>query len=519
MVTIVSVEHSNNPVTSTELRQNSDPGSASYGANGSVFPEGREAAAVISALVDSIPLPTMILSKDLRVVSTSPSLRRLLHIEASIRGQDISDIDGLRAIRRMLQDSIEFLEPREVDIQLGNQRWFHVSTKPYRDHFDRIEGLIVTLSDVQELLENKRLFQEQRDLAHCILNRIAASVVLVDQFGCIMDVNTAFRSLARLKIADLRGWLLTDLVRNLWGEEDIADRMRILQSAEEGSSFVWEHAASHGQKRLCFTGHALRIDGKSISLLFIEDVTRIRYNQQQQTRLAAQLVSQTDEVMARFKATQAELQRLTEHLITSQEDERKRMARELHDDIGQRLSLLAISLHKLRYIDENNELKAITDNLDSINNDLRHISHQMHPVVLEQLGLVTALKTLVEEFGKAESMPVTFSTSGDLPPINESTSIVAYRVTQEALRNVSKHAGKTHVKVDVHQEEQTLVLNIRDDGVGFDEKALESGEMIGLGFTSMRERARLIRGLVTVTSQLGAGTQVTAHLPNPAVLP
>jgi signal transduction histidine kinase len=196
------------------------------------------------------------------------------------------------------------------------------------------------------------------------------------------------------------------------------------------------------------------------------------------------------------------------------EDDRRRVARELHDDIGQRLALLADDAARLRQ-----ELKvtdeAIRSRLDSLvqqardlGEDLRRISHAIHPSILDDLGLVPALRSLAEDFTRHTGLAadlLDFNIPGDLPV---ELGTVLYRITQEALRNVSKHAGIATVEISLVADRGEIVLIIADSGAGF-----ESASKTGLGLTSMRERAYLAGGTLRVISAPGKGTSVHVHLP------
>jgi signal transduction histidine kinase len=210
-----------------------------------------------------------------------------------------------------------------------------------------------------------------------------------------------------------------------------------------------------------------------------------------------------------------ELRGLTAHLFTAQEEERRRLARELHDDVSQRLSHLQILLHEIRadhYEKEDlQRIEQMRSEVESLNTDVRQMSRRLHSAILQDLGLSAALKALVHEFGERERMPVTFS-SQDLPETwSPGASTAIFRIAQEALRNVSNHAGRTHVKVTLAGLAGQLQLRVMDFGVGFD----QDGEAPrgGLGMISMRERARLAGGTLEVISALGQGTRVTATVP------
>jgi two-component system CheB/CheR fusion protein len=149
--------------------------------------------------------------------------------------------------------------------------------------------------------------------------------------------------------------------------------------------------------------------------------------------------------------------------------------------------------------------------IKAVNTDVRNLSHQLHPSILNDLGLPAALKELVDDFREHEKMFATYL--GTMVPENIPTesAIAVYRIAQEALRNVSKHAGKTHVKIMLEGVGPWLQLEVRDLGTGFDTE----GDMPrrGLGLVSMKERARIVGGSLVVKSALGEGTTVSLKVP------
>lgn len=211
----------------------------------------------------------------------------------------------------------------------------------------------------------------------------------------------------------------------------------------------------------------------------------------------------------------AELRELTQHLMEIQEQEREWIARELHDDICQRLSLLAILFQEVDCSgcspQDIERIHQAQKQIEALNTDVRQMSHRMHPAILSDLGLSVALKALVREFGEREKMPATHlnrNLPADWPP---EVATAIYRIVQEALRNVAKHAGKTHVKVILSGTPQGLQLKVMDFGIGFDLQTDISTS--GLGMISMQERARLVGDTLEVKSALGHGTTITVNVP------
>ena len=247
----------------------------------------------------------------------------------------------------------------------------------------------------------------------------------------------------------------------------------------------------------------------------IEDISLRREAERLIAREKEQLESEIAVAARKLSRTQEELRGLTAHLFTVQEEEQQHVARELHDDISQRLSLLEIALHEIDCKDCKSpvvsQLKAASDQVSALNNDVRSMSHRLHPAILADLGLPSALKALVTEFGEREQMPATYLSENLPESWPADASMTLYRIAQEALRNVAKHAGKTHVKVVLAGVSKSLQLKVMDFGHGFDSDAETPGR--GLGMISMQERARLVGGSLKVESSLGHGTTITADVP------
>jgi PAS domain S-box-containing protein len=215
--------------------------------------------------------------------------------------------------------------------------------------------------------------------------------------------------------------------------------------------------------------------------------------------------------------TKEELRSLATSLLTAQEEERRRVARELHDDIAQRLSLLEIGFAQFRkQVKESSapdraELNRLEQDIATLSGDVRRLSHQLHPAILDSLGLRVALKRLAEEFRSGRTHPVTYQADGvpDGVPLSIATAI--YRIAQEALRNIGKHALQASVSIRVTGTPGQLRLRIEDSGPGFDTAAMRGQG--GLGMISMQERTRLAGGSFRLHSQPGQGTTIQVEVP------
>jgi len=210
------------------------------------------------------------------------------------------------------------------------------------------------------------------------------------------------------------------------------------------------------------------------------------------------------------------LQDLTGKLLEAQEEERRRIGRELHDGLNQQLAMFAVELGLLaRQVPSKcPELAAAILNLrhraEGLSNDLRVITHQLHPSALEHLGLISALRSLCGEFSRFEGVRVWFSVEKEMGPVPSEIAICLYRIAQEALRNVVKHSESNVAWVRASESRDEIQLSIEDRGVGF---KLHNTPTAGLGLVSMQERVQIVRGKIHIQSAPDEGTFIRVFVP------
>lgn len=217
-----------------------------------------------------------------------------------------------------------------------------------------------------------------------------------------------------------------------------------------------------------------------------------------------------------------ELRDLTARLLTAQEEERRRISRDLHDDINQRLAMLVVQAESLESnlppsaSDCSKELRSIQDRLTELSDDVRHLAYQFHPSILDDLGLTVALQRLVDECAARANLQGTFDVSPAPQTVPQTVATCLYRIAQESLANVMKHAQASRVMVSLASTADAITLTVQDDGVGFDTQQLANSHR-GLGLISMAERLRLVRGTVTIDSIPHQGTRLYIKVPHAEV--
>ncbi len=217
------------------------------------------------------------------------------------------------------------------------------------------------------------------------------------------------------------------------------------------------------------------------------------------------------------KEAEQTLATVSGRLIEAQEEERHRIARELHDDISQRLALLSVELQGLTEVRPKSsaELRDRAEHLlersSQISSDIHALSHRLHSSKLDYMGAVAAMAGFCSEMTAQTGREIDFEHTDVPRSLPQDISLCLFRVLQEGLRNAVKHSGAQHFKVELREMPGAILLLIRDSGAGFDpEAAMKNG---GLGLISMRERVGLVKGTISITSKPLAGTEIRVHIP------
>lgn len=229
----------------------------------------------------------------------------------------------------------------------------------------------------------------------------------------------------------------------------------------------------------------------------------------------AAVIAERQETVAALSASYQRIQNLAGRLITAQESERARIARHLHDDVNQRLAAISIELSGLRRRFANtpdllDEVAALQELTFSLVDEIRELSHELHPAVLRHVGLVAALQRGCDEFGGQYGIPTRLEVR-EIDGVSHEIALCLYRATQEALRNVARHANARRVEVSLTRARRGVELRIADDGKGFDLQ--EVRRQAGLGLIDIDERVRLVGGSVSIDTQPGKGTVLIVRVP------
>ena len=232
-------------------------------------------------------------------------------------------------------------------------------------------------------------------------------------------------------------------------------------------------------------------------------------------------ITQRKQAEAALRMRKEEIRKLSHKLIHAAEDEKKRLAQDLHDEFGQVLTAFQIGLEMLRdqgrkeQNTHDQQCDRLLNMVQRLETDLRSICDQLRPVILDDLGLMETMRWHISQFVAIDdSFDVDFQVSGQ-QELSRELTIVLYRIFQEALNNIHKHASPSQVRINLDMKESQIELTIRDDGRGFENKLSDAADRTswGLGLIGMRERATAVGGDLSVVSGFGQGTIVRAILP------
>ncbi|MEY4526529.1 MAG: hypothetical protein RL768_248, partial [Nitrospirota bacterium] len=206
-----------------------------------------------------------------------------------------------------------------------------------------------------------------------------------------------------------------------------------------------------------------------------------------------------------LQQSREDLRALAGQLLTAQEEDRRRISRDLHDDINQRLAMLSMDLRqaeKDKFSDSQSlrsTIRVVSHQLTAISDDVRQMAYRFHPSILDDLGLVKAIRRQIDDFAARTGSKVSYVHRDPTTALPDELAISLYRIVQESLSNIARHAHASHVEIELICEDDLVSLSVHDDGTGFDQTQL-SKTGAHLGLLSMRERVRLAKGRFEIDS-------------------
>jgi PAS domain S-box-containing protein len=409
--------------------------------------------------------------------------------------------------RALFIDSVDQLTPQNSTSQIsyrvlqpdGSVVWLEKSARAFFDEQGKLLRMIGMVANITERKRAEQAQRESEDKLRLLLDSTAEAIYGIDlENRCTFCNLACLRALGYERIDEVVGKNMHDLMHH---------------TRADGSLFPVEECRVH---RVIRTGKG---DHAEEEVLWRTNGTGFpaEYWSHPQLRgeeVVGAVVAFVD--ITERKLAEAALASVSRRLIEAQEQERSRIARELHDDIGQRLAILAIKLTQLQQIPPNSSELAsrigeLQKQTSEIAADIQSLSHELHSSRLQYLGIATAMRAFCREFGEQQKVEIDCKIH-DLPVLlSPDISLCFFRLVQEALHNSTKHSGVRYFEVELWGTPDEIHLTVSDSGAGFDIDAAKASR--GLGLISMEERLKLLNGTLSIESQLQRGTTIHARVP------
>jgi PAS domain S-box-containing protein len=400
--------------------------------------------------------------------------------------------------RALFAASVSERTPENPDVQItyrmlgadGSVVWLEKTAHAFFDEDDRMVRMIGMVSAITERKRAEETLQESEEKFRSVFRDAGVGMVIVSPEGRYLAANRTF--------CDYLGYT----------EKELLDKtVQSVTFAEDWPSFSQRlsEALTGGRGFHRFEKRCLHKSGRVVCTESTASLIRSRDGK------PLYLVGEVLDVTNRREA-EAALSNINRRLIEAQEQERMRIGRELHDDVSQRLALLAVELEQLEHnpSEVQSRLRKLREETSEISDDVEALSHELHSSKLQYLGVVAGIRSWCKEFGERQNIEIDFrSDVATVLPFE--IGICLFRVLQEALHNIVKHSGVKRVDVRLMEQSNQVHLIVRDSGKGFAVESAMQGK--GLGLISMRERVRLVNGTIAIESKPMGGTTIHVRVP------
>jgi PAS domain S-box-containing protein len=377
--------------------------------------------------------------------------------------------------------------------------WARWEVRPWKTPEDTVGGILILAEDITRRKQMEEALCESEDKLRLLLDSTAEAIYGIDlEHRCTFCNPACLRTLGYERMDEVLGKNTHDLLHHSRADGTVfpVEECRVHRVTQTGEGF-------HAEDEVFW-----RANGTSFPAEYWS------YPQRRGQELVGAVVAFVD--ITERKLAEAALANVSRKLIEAQEQERIRIGRELHDDIGQRLALVAVELQQLHensiiLPDVRSRMGELQKQISEIATDIQSLSHELHSAKLQYLGIAAAMRGFCREFAEQQKVEIDFK-AHDLPsPLSPDISLCLFRVLQEALHNSAKHSGVRQFEVRLWGTSDEIDFTVKDSGAGFDREAAKQSR--GLGLISMEERLKLVMGTLSIESELKCGTTIHARVP------
>ncbi|HEX8851046.1 MAG TPA: CheR family methyltransferase [Gemmatimonadaceae bacterium] len=451
---------------------------------------------------------TLFLDHALRINRFTPRVGEMFNIRLTDRGRPLADLTHRLGYEGLLEDArrvLDTLVPAEREVESENGRWNLIRIVPYRTVEDRIEGVVITLVDITSLKSAEAALRASEE-------RYRTLFTTMDEAYAVVEVIAD----AKGKWSDFKFLEVNPAFMHHTGMPNPVGRTatQILGTPNPRWAELYGHVAE--------TGESARAEEPEPVLGRTFDLNIFRLGGPGSRRVAVLFTNITERkraeaTMERARAAGAREQ-LRRRLLEAEEAERRRLARELHDEAGQHLTALGLGLQSLSDVvppgsEADQRAARLRTLVAAMSRELHAIAVRLRPRALDDFGLERATAAYVDEWSRQTGIAADVHAEPGPERFSAALESAVYRIVQESLTNVAKHSGATHVSVVIERRDGQVVAIIEDNGRGFDPTTLTAGNREDLGVIGMRERAELLGGTLEIESGPKGGTTVFARIP------
>jgi two-component system CheB/CheR fusion protein len=481
-------------------------------------------------LINSTDVATIFLDRSLRLKLMTPRAQDIFNVIHTDIGRPLSDITNRLVDDRLnadLRQALQELHAVDREVMIDDGRWFLMRVRPYRTSDDRIDGIVLMFQDISSRHSAEAEVKRSEERLRLLIDSaIDYAIFTMTADGRIDSWNTGAQRLFGYAADEVigRGFEI------LFTPEDRATgapAAELERAQRDGRAFAERAHVRRDGTFFLASGVTTRL-GNTTGLGFATIARDLTPQQRAAEALRQAHLDANQRVEDRTREMQASIEghqsseasvfNLLRKLVTAQEDERGRIARNLHDQLGQRVTAMRLSLERTRdrltqtghHDDDLERALELTHMLDA---DVGFISSELRPAVLDQLGLAAALPRYVQEWSEHYGVEVAYR--GDdfqTGRLSREAEVAMYRIAQEALTNIARHAHASRVDILLELRDQVVMLVIEDDGIGFDPDDRELTSR-GVGLLGMRERAGLIGAEFLIESGPADGTSIYLRVP------
>lgn len=415
--------------------------------------------------------------------------------------------DDLERVRHHFADALVTNKPFSLVGRIvrsdGSVRYVHCQAEVVFDESGQPWRMVGTAQDITERRTAEMRLRDSEARFRGIFEGAAMGIGLIDMEGRLLTSNKTFQKMLGYDEDELHGKIVIEYTH----EDDLSETWELFRALKSGRLDHYQIEKRYRRKDGQYFWARLTVssvkgtEGQPLYAIgMVEDITQARQAEKQ------------------LKESEQRLRNLASQLMTAQEDERRRISRELHDELGQSLLVLKLQARDIETTLSpkqqrlRRECREMLGNLDQLVDNVRRLSRDLSPMILEDLGLSAALQRLIQDFSKHYRIEYWADESriDDLFPSEAQVAI--YRIFQECLTNIGKHSGASRLTVSINKAADRVSFLIQDNGKGFD-PAQRRNLAQGLGLAAMEERVRMAGGVLSIWSQEGAGTKISFDIP------